>query len=60
MVSHVNFSLDASEPPHRHPGFVLVYVLEGAVVTKLSGQGEEMTYTVGQMLCLQPGATHED
>ena len=26
---------------HRHPGFVLAYVLEGAVVAKISGQGEE-------------------
>src|SRR5437868_15049059 len=25
---------------HRHPGFVLAYVLEGAVVTKISGQPE--------------------
>ena len=27
----------------RHPGFVLAYVLEGAVVTKISDQGEEKT-----------------
>ena len=29
------------------------------MVTKISGQGEEKTYTVGQMFYVQPGATHE-
>jgi quercetin dioxygenase-like cupin family protein len=44
--------------PHRHPGFVLAYVLEGAVVTKVSGQLEK-TYTVGEMFYEPPGSTHE-
>ena len=26
--------------PHKHPGFVLAYVLEGGVTTKISDQGE--------------------
>jgi quercetin dioxygenase-like cupin family protein len=43
---------------HRHPGFVLAYVLEGAVVTKISGL-PETTYTAGQMFYEQPGSTHE-
>ncbi len=43
---------------HRHPGFVLVYILEGEVVTKISGQ-QETTYTAGQMFYEQPGSTHE-
>ena len=43
---------------HRHPGFVLVYILEGAVVAKISDQ-QEATYTAGQMFYEQPGATHE-
>jgi len=43
---------------HRHPGFVLVYVLEGEVVTKISDQ-EETTYSAGQMFYEQPGSTHE-
>ena len=43
---------------HRHPGFVLVYILDGAVVTKVSEQ-QEATYTTGQMFYEQPGATHE-
>ena len=45
--------------PHRHAGFVLVYVLEGTVIAKISGQGEEKTYTAGEMFYEQPGATHE-
>lgn len=44
--------------PHQHPGFVLVYVLEGAVVTKISGQPER-TYSVGEMFYEPPGSTHE-
>jgi quercetin dioxygenase-like cupin family protein len=44
--------------PHRHAGFVLAYVLEGAVITKISGQ-PETTYTAGQMFYEAPGSTHE-
>ena len=43
---------------HRHPGFVLVYVLEGEVVTKVSDQ-QQATYSAGQMFYEQPGSTHE-
>ena len=46
-------------PAHQHPGFVLAYVLEGSVVAKISGQGDEKVYTTGQMFYEQPGATHE-
>src|SRR5207249_1834057 len=58
-VSHVDYPPGRVGPAHQHPGFVLAYVLEGAVVAKISGQGEEKTYTVGQMFYEQPGATHE-
>jgi quercetin dioxygenase-like cupin family protein len=58
-VSHVDYPPGRVGPAHRHPGFVLAYVLEGTVVTKISGQGEEKTCTVGQMFYEQPGATHE-
>ncbi len=58
-VSHVDYAPGRVGAAHRHPGFVLAYVLEGAVVTRISGQGEEKTYTVGQMFYEQPGATHE-
>src|SRR6059036_2941195 len=58
-VSHVDYAPGRVGAPHRHPGFVLAYVLEGAVVAKISEQGEEKTYTAGQMFYEQPGATHE-
>jgi quercetin dioxygenase-like cupin family protein len=58
-VSHVDYPPGRVGAAHRHPGFVLAYVLEGAVVAKISGQGEEKVYTVGQMFYEQPGATHE-
>ena len=58
-VSYVDYAPGRVGGPHRHPGFVLAYVLEGAVVAKISGQGEEKTYTAGQMFYEQPGATHE-
>ena len=58
-VSHVDYPPGRVGTAHKHPGFVLAYVLEGSVVAKVSGQGEEKTYTVGQMFYEQPGATHE-
>jgi quercetin dioxygenase-like cupin family protein len=44
--------------PHRHPGFVLVYVLEGEVVAKITVSAEA-TYGRGQMFYEHPGSTHE-
>ena len=58
-VSHVDYAPARVGAPHRHAGLVLAYVLEGSVIAKISGQGEEKTYTVGQMFYEQPGATHE-
>jgi quercetin dioxygenase-like cupin family protein len=58
-VSHVDYPPGRVGAMHHHAGFVLAYVLEGAVITKISGQGEEKTYTTGQMFYEQPGATHE-
>jgi quercetin dioxygenase-like cupin family protein len=58
-VSYVDYAPGRIGAAHRHPGFVLAYVLEGAVIAKISGQGEEKTYTAGQMFYEQPGATHE-
>jgi quercetin dioxygenase-like cupin family protein len=57
-VSEINLPPGNVGAAHRHPGFVLVYILEGAVVTKISDQ-QEATYSVGQMFYEQPGATHE-
>jgi len=58
-ASYVDYAPGRVGSAHQHPGFVLAYVLEGAVVAKISGQGEEKTYTAGQMFYEQPGATHE-
>jgi quercetin dioxygenase-like cupin family protein len=43
---------------HKHPGFVLVYVLEGEIVAKITGS-PETTYGPGQMFYEHPGSTHE-
>jgi quercetin dioxygenase-like cupin family protein len=58
-ASYVDYAPGRVGSPHQHPGFVLAYVLEGAVIAKISGQGEEKTYAAGQMFYEQPGATHE-
>ena len=58
-VSWVDYPPGRVGNAHHHAGFVLAYVLEGAVITKISGQGPEKTYTTGQMFYEQPGATHE-
>ncbi|MGH7487520.1 MAG: cupin domain-containing protein [bacterium] len=58
-VSHVDYPPGRVGAVHHHAGFVLAYVLEGAVIARISGQGEEKTYSVGQMFYEQPGATHE-
>ena len=57
-VSHVDYAPGRVGNPHRHPGFTLAYVLEGAVVAKVTGQ-QEHTYTVGQMFYEPPGSVHE-
>jgi quercetin dioxygenase-like cupin family protein len=58
-VNHVDYPPGRVGAAHHHAGFVLAYVLEGAVVAKISGQGDEKTYKAGQMFYEQPGATHE-
>ena len=58
-VSHVDYPPGRVGAVHHHAGFVLAYVLEGTVITKISGQGEEKRYETGQMFYEQPGATHE-
>jgi len=58
-VSHVDYPPGRVGNPHQHAGFVLAYVLEGKVVAKVSGQGPERTYSVGEMFYEQPGAVHE-
>ena len=57
-VSEINEKPGDAGRAHQHPGFVLVYVLQGSVVTKISGQPER-TYSAGEMFYEPPGSTHE-
>ena len=57
-VSTITMPPGNAGTPHHHPGFVLAYVLEGEIVTKISDQ-QQVTYSAGQMLYEQPGAAHE-
>jgi quercetin dioxygenase-like cupin family protein len=58
-VSQVDYAPGRVGTAHHHAGFVLAYVLEGSIVAKVSGQGPEKTYNVGEMFYEPPGATHE-
>ena len=57
-VSTVDFPPGRVGKVHHHAGFVLAYVLEGNVVTKVSGQ-EERTYRPGEIFFEPPGSTHD-
>jgi quercetin dioxygenase-like cupin family protein len=57
-VSLVDYAPGRVGKVHHHAGFVLAYVLEGMIVTKISGQ-EEKTYQPGDMFYEPPGSTHE-
>jgi len=57
-VSAVDYAPGRVGKVHHHAGFVLAYVLEGNIVTKISGQ-EEKTYRPGEMFYEPPGSTHE-
>ncbi len=57
-VSYVDYPPGRVGTAHRHPGFVLAYVLEGTIVTKISDQ-EQRAFKVGEMFFEPPGATHE-
>jgi quercetin dioxygenase-like cupin family protein len=57
-VSYVDYPPGRVGQVHHHAGFVLAYVLEGAVITKISGQ-EQRTYRKGELFFEPPGSTHE-
>ncbi len=57
-VSEVPFPPGRVGATHHHAGFVLAYVLEGSVITKVSGQPERV-YKTGEMFYEPPGSTHE-
>jgi len=56
-VSEIDMPPGRVGQAHRHPGFVLAYVLEGEIRTKVSDQ-PETTYKAGQMFYEWPGSTH--
>ena len=57
-VNWVDYAPGRVGARHRHPGFTLAYVLEGAVITKVTGQPQQ-TYKAGQMFYEAPGDVHE-
>src|ERR1044071_6863080 len=59
-ISHVDYAPGRVGSAHKHAGFVLAYVLRGAVMTKVSGQGPAKIYNTGEMFFEPPGAVHEE
>ncbi len=53
----VTYAPGAASPPHRHPGTVIVYVLEGEIQSAL-GDEKAVTYTAGQSWSEPVGALH--
>ena len=53
----VTYPPGAASPRHRHPGFTVVYVLEGEVRSRVDEEPER-TYAVGQMFFEAPGQVH--
>lgn len=56
-VSYVDFAPGRKGRVHHHAGFVLAYVLEGAILNKVSGQPERV-YHAREMFYEPPGSTH--
>lgn len=56
-VVTVEYAPGASSTPHRHPGHVFAYVLEGSVVSEVD-PGTPITYERGQMWYEPPMHTH--
>ncbi|MFP5427822.1 MAG: cupin domain-containing protein [Gammaproteobacteria bacterium] len=57
VVLTVSYAPGEASPAHQHPGAVMAYVLEGAVVSKLNGE-QEKTYKAGQYWYEAPGTVH--
>ena len=61
-VNHVDYPPGRVGQPHQHRGFLFAYVLEGAVIAQVIGEGvsdEVRTYKVGEMFYEPIGATHQ-
>ena len=62
IVSQVDYPPGRIGQPHQHRGFLFAYVLEGAVVAQVLGDGvsaDERTYHVGEMFYEPIGSTHQ-
>ncbi|WP_144171777.1 cupin domain-containing protein [Pseudomonas sp. Kh13] len=53
----VSYAPGQASPAHQHPGAVMAYVLEGAVVSKLNDESEK-TYKAGEYWYEAPGTVH--
>ncbi|MNC36788.1 Cupin domain protein [compost metagenome] len=53
----VSYAPGQASPAHQHPGAVMAYVLEGAVVSKLDNEPEK-TYKAGEYWYEAPGTVH--
>ena len=53
----VRHEAGATSAAHRHPGFVIGYILEGEIVFQLDG-GPRHVYRVGDMFYEPPGSVH--
>ena len=62
VVSHVDYPPGRVGQPHQHRGILFAYVLEGAVVAQVLGDGvsaEKRTYRAGEMFYEPIGSTHQ-
>ena len=53
----VAYKAGEMDQPHRHPGFVFGYVIEGELKFQVDG-GKETVYRAGQMFYEAPGGVH--
>ena len=62
VVSQVDYPPGRVGQPHQHRGILFAYVLEGAVVAQVLGDGvssEVRTYRAGEMFYEPLGSTHQ-
>lgn len=57
LMLTVTYAPGQQSIPHRHPGSVFAYVMEGEVISRLD-DGAEITYKVGDSWFESPGMRH--
>ena len=57
IFAEVSYKPGQASTPHRHPGSVLAYVIEGEIISQLEGQ-PAVTYKVGQSWYEPPNVPH--